>query len=134
MVFLNIRPTLLTNRPLTAQLPLTASSHHHYEQYLAYADVQDRFLQLDKIALDTYPTYWPNVIISFFLAAVLSASVAGIVQTGTNFAVVGQGGCFLLPITIVLWAKIRKETKARARKRVCVHKDERRNTMCPETK
>ncbi|KAF9559064.1 hypothetical protein EC968_006740 [Mortierella alpina] len=85
--------------------------------YLAYADVQDRFLQLDKIARDTYPTYWPNVIVSFFLAAILSASVAGIVQTGTNYSVVGQGGCFLLPITIVLWAKIRKETKARACKR-----------------
>ncbi|CAO3568017.1 unnamed protein product [Mortierella alpina] len=85
--------------------------------YLAYEDVQDRFLQLNKIVLDTYPTYWPNVIVSIFLAAVLCASVAGIVQTGTNYSVVGQGGCFLLPITIVLWAKIRKEAKARACKR-----------------
>ncbi|KAF9941097.1 hypothetical protein BGZ67_005956 [Mortierella alpina] len=85
--------------------------------YLAYADVQDRFLQLDKIALDTYPTYWPNIIVSFFLAAILSASVVGIVQTGTNYSVVGQGGCFLLPIMIVIWAKIRKETKARACKK-----------------
>ncbi|KAF9965825.1 hypothetical protein BGZ70_004025 [Mortierella alpina] len=88
--------------------------------YLAFEDVQDRFLQLNKIVLDTYPTYWPNVIISVFLAAILSASVAGIVQTGTNYSVVGQGGCFLLPITIVLWAKIRKETKARACKRTSV--------------
>lgn len=30
----------------------------------------------------------------------------------------GQGICFLLPILIVVWVKVRKETKARARRRV----------------
>ncbi|KAG0084291.1 hypothetical protein BGZ92_010011 [Podila epicladia] len=85
--------------------------------YLHYEAFKDRFQQLNKIARSDYPTYWPSVA-AFLVLAGITASVAwGITKSGHNLGTMAQGACFILPVLIVIWVKIRKETKARARKR-----------------
>ncbi|KAG0015267.1 hypothetical protein BGZ81_011780, partial [Podila clonocystis] len=85
--------------------------------YLPYEDFKDRFLQLNKIARPEYPTYWPSVAAFLVLAGITAAVTWGITKSGHNLGTMAQGACFILPILIVIWIKIRKETKARARKR-----------------
>ncbi|KAG0038863.1 hypothetical protein BGZ82_010579 [Podila clonocystis] len=87
-------------------------------EYLPYEDFKDRFQQLSKIARPEYPTYWPSVAAFLVLAGITAAVTWGISKSGHNLGTMAQGACFILPILIVIWIKIRKETKARARKRV----------------
>ncbi|KAI7823226.1 hypothetical protein BC939DRAFT_452180 [Gamsiella multidivaricata] len=86
-------------------------------EYLPYQEFEDRFLQLNKIARPAYPTQWPNIATLCLLAGVIVAAVTGIMHKGTNLAVMGQGACFLLPVIIVIWVKVRTETNARSRRR-----------------
>ncbi|KAF9394746.1 hypothetical protein CPC16_010396 [Podila verticillata] len=86
-------------------------------EYIPYEDLKDRFEQLNKIARPDYPTYWPNVAAFFALAGITAAVTWGITTSGHNLGTMAQGACFVIPILIVIWVKVRKETKARARKR-----------------
>ncbi|KAF9576562.1 hypothetical protein BGW38_008136, partial [Lunasporangiospora selenospora] len=85
--------------------------------YLTYEQFQDRFKQLNKIARPTYPTQWPNVGIFFLICSVIAAAVFGISNVGSNLAIMGQGACFLLPIIIVVWIKVRRTSKTKARRK-----------------
>ncbi|KAF9931350.1 hypothetical protein FBU30_010385 [Linnemannia zychae] len=54
----------------------------------------------------------------FILAALTGAAGYGLSKIGSsNLAIMGQGICFLLPIAVIIWVKIRRETKARACRR-----------------
>ncbi|KAF9309840.1 hypothetical protein BG003_009220 [Podila horticola] len=86
-------------------------------EYLPYEDFKDRFQLLNKVARPEYPTYWPNVAAFLVLAGITAAVTWGITKSGHNLGTMAQGACFILPILILIWIKIRKETKARARKR-----------------
>ncbi|KAF9379650.1 hypothetical protein CPB97_008845 [Podila verticillata] len=85
--------------------------------YIPYEVFKDRLEQLNKIARPDYPTYWPNVAAFFVLAGITAVVTWGITKSGHNLGTMAQGACFVIPILIVIWVKIRKETKARARKR-----------------
>ncbi|KAG0070283.1 hypothetical protein BGZ89_000977 [Linnemannia elongata] len=87
-------------------------------EYLPREEIAKRFEKLNRIALRTYPTVWPTII--FLLVFLGLASIAGYALSkigSSNLAIMGQGICFLLPIVIVVWVKVRKESKARARRR-----------------
>ena len=51
-------------------------------------------------------------------AGLFSAAVVGISMTGSNLAILSQGSCFILPVIAVLWVRVRKESKTKARKKV----------------
>ncbi|KAI1308175.1 hypothetical protein EDD11_004330 [Mortierella claussenii] len=80
-------------------------------EYISYDEFQDRFQQLDRIARPVYPTFWPNVAIVLLLAGVAAAATIGIMHTGTNLAIMGQGACFLLPVIIVVWVKFKHQSQ-----------------------
>ncbi|KAH7055104.1 hypothetical protein BKA57DRAFT_532793 [Linnemannia elongata] len=87
-------------------------------EYLPREEIAKRFEKLNRIALRTYPTIWPTII--FLLVFLGLAGIAGYALSkigSSNLAIMGQGICFLLPIVIVVWVKVRKESKARARRR-----------------
>ncbi|KAF9335177.1 hypothetical protein BG006_000704 [Podila minutissima] len=86
-------------------------------EYLHYEAFKDRLQQLNKIARPDYPTYLPNVAAFLVLAAITATVTWAITKSGHNLGTMAQGACFILPILIAIWVKIRKETKARARKR-----------------
>ncbi|KAF9907719.1 hypothetical protein EC991_010666 [Linnemannia zychae] len=86
--------------------------------YLPREEIKHRFEKLNLIAARTYPTVWPNIAVLFFILALAGAAGYALSKIGSsNLAIMGQGICFLLPIVIVVWIKVRKETKARARRR-----------------
>ncbi|KAF9911922.1 hypothetical protein EC991_001828 [Linnemannia zychae] len=53
----------------------------------------------------------------FIFAAMIITAAVGMAKNGSGLAVVGQVACFVVPILAILWIRIRKESKARARKR-----------------
>ncbi|KAI8605365.1 hypothetical protein EDD21DRAFT_363723 [Dissophora ornata] len=77
----------------------------------------DRFAQLNKIARPVYPTFWPNAVMCIIFAGLFTAAAVGISKTGSSLAIMSQGSCFILPVIVVLWIRIRKEVKAKARKK-----------------
>ncbi|KAF9303678.1 hypothetical protein BGZ74_003272, partial [Mortierella antarctica] len=86
-------------------------------EYIPYQEFEDRFEKLNKIARPTYPTFWPNVVMIFVFAGLAATAAIGMSQRGTALSIMGQGSCFILPVIAVLWIRIRKETKARSRKK-----------------
>lgn len=54
----------------------------------------------------------------FVFAGLAATAAIGMSQRGTALSIMGQGSCFILPVIAVLWIRIRKETKARSRKKV----------------
>ncbi|KAF9131242.1 hypothetical protein BGX30_013191 [Mortierella sp. GBA39] len=85
-------------------------------EYLPREEITKRFEKLNLIALRTYPTIWPNIIFLLFFLGLTGAAGYALSKIGSsNLAIMGQGICFLLPIVIVVWVKVRKDTKARAR-------------------
>ncbi|KAG0046360.1 hypothetical protein BGZ83_008460 [Gryganskiella cystojenkinii] len=87
-------------------------------EYIPYLEFEERFVQLNEIARRRYPTYWPNIAFSLVFIAITAAATIGIIHAGTNLAIMGQGACFVLPVIVIVWYKIRKETKAIARRKV----------------
>ncbi|KAG0319670.1 hypothetical protein BG000_003810 [Podila horticola] len=96
--------------PLLMELPVEL-------EYIPYQEFEDRFEQLNKIARPTYPTFWPNVIMVFVFAGLAATAAIGMSQKGSALSIMGQGSCFILPVIVVLWIRIRKETKTRSRKK-----------------
>ncbi|KAF9106387.1 hypothetical protein BGX29_009680 [Mortierella sp. GBA35] len=87
-------------------------------EYLPKEEIKQRFDKLNLIAKRTYPTIWPNIsVILFFIGLATAAGYALSKIGSSNLAIMGQGICFILPIILVVWVKVRKETKARARRR-----------------
>ncbi|KAF9432727.1 hypothetical protein BGZ76_010396 [Entomortierella beljakovae] len=86
-------------------------------EYLSYQEFEDRFKRLNDIARPIFPTIWPNIAIIIFIAGLATAAAIGISYTGTNMSILGQGGCFLLPIIIIIWIKVRSGVNARARRK-----------------
>ncbi|KAG0019052.1 hypothetical protein BGZ81_009951 [Podila clonocystis] len=86
-------------------------------EYIPYQEFEDRFEKLNKIARPTYPTFWPNVIMVLVFAGLAATAAIGMSQKGSVLSIMGQGSCFILPVIAVLWIRIRKETKARSRKK-----------------
>ncbi|KAF9351909.1 hypothetical protein BGX26_010162 [Mortierella sp. AD094] len=86
-------------------------------EYLSYQEFEDRFNQLNKIAKPTFPSVWPNFGIALLLLGLIPAAVIGISRSGTNVSILGQGACFLLPILVIIWIKIRSGIEARARRK-----------------
>ncbi|KAG0234779.1 hypothetical protein BGW41_001002 [Actinomortierella wolfii] len=81
--------------------------------YLSPEDLDDRFTQLNAIVKKYYPTAWGNLIALVAITTIftLCSLFFGIVRTV-------QGSCFVIPITLVLWARIRKEVRDRAIKKL----------------
>ncbi|KAF8983830.1 hypothetical protein BGZ46_009398 [Entomortierella lignicola] len=86
-------------------------------EYIPYHEFEDRFVQLNKIVKPIYPTIWPNIIVATVVITLFSAAVVGISLSSSSTSIMGQLACFVLPIFAVLWIRIRKETKTRARKK-----------------
>ncbi|KAF9120752.1 hypothetical protein BGW39_011118 [Mortierella sp. 14UC] len=87
-------------------------------EYLPREEIKHRFEKLNLIAARTYPTVWPNIAVLFFVLALTGAAAYALSKIrSSNLAIMGQGICFILPIIIIVWVKVRKETKARARRR-----------------
>ncbi|KAG0222760.1 hypothetical protein BGX31_008898 [Mortierella sp. GBA43] len=86
-------------------------------EYIPYQEFQDRFAGLNSIARPMYPTIWPNVIMFFVFSGLLATAIVGISMTGTGLSIMSQGACFVLPIIAVIWIRVRKESKAKARKK-----------------
>ncbi|KAF9153393.1 hypothetical protein BG015_003512 [Linnemannia schmuckeri] len=85
-------------------------------EYLPREEIAKRFEELNLIAHRTYPTIWPNIVVLLFFLSLSGAAGYALSKIGSsNLAIMGQGICFLLPIIIIVWVKVRKETKARAR-------------------
>ncbi|KAK3848225.1 MAG: hypothetical protein J3R72DRAFT_518906 [Linnemannia gamsii] len=85
-------------------------------EYIPYQEFQDRFSKLNRIVRPIYPTIWPNILmVSIFATMIVIASV-GMARNVNGLAVMGQVACFVIPILAILWIRIRKESKARARK------------------
>ncbi|GJJ74439.1 hypothetical protein EMPS_06797 [Entomortierella parvispora] len=78
-------------------------------EYISFTEFEDRFAKLNKIARSRYPTLWPNVVMGLVLIALTATAVIGIMQSGSNLSILGKGACFILPVLIVVWYKIRKE-------------------------
>ncbi|KAF9577202.1 hypothetical protein BGW38_007747, partial [Lunasporangiospora selenospora] len=86
-------------------------------EYIPYQELEERFAKLNRIARPIYPTPWPSIIFVLVFSALFAASAVGISQTGSALSILGQGACFILPVIAILWIRVRKETKARARKK-----------------
>ncbi|KAF9382430.1 hypothetical protein CPC16_009357 [Podila verticillata] len=86
-------------------------------EYIPYQEFEDRFEKLNKIARPIYPTFWPNVIMILVFVGLAATAAIGMSQKGSALSIMGQGSCFILPVIVVLWIRIRKETKARSRKK-----------------
>ncbi|KAG0215958.1 hypothetical protein BGX28_007184 [Mortierella sp. GBA30] len=86
-------------------------------EYIPYQELEDRFSRLDTIARDVYPTIWPNVVVFIIFTALFTTAAIGITRSGSGLAIMGQGACFILPVIAVLWIRVRKETKTKARKK-----------------
>lgn len=54
----------------------------------------------------------------FVFAGLAATAAIGMSQKGSALSIMGQGSCFILPVIVVLWIRIRKETKTRSRKKV----------------
>ncbi|KAG0089014.1 hypothetical protein BGZ93_000941 [Podila epicladia] len=50
-------------------------------------------------------------------AGLAATAAIGMSQKSSALSIMGQGSCFILPVIAVLWIRIRKETKARSRKK-----------------
>ncbi|KAI7819415.1 hypothetical protein BC939DRAFT_264082 [Gamsiella multidivaricata] len=87
-------------------------------EYISYQELENRFTRLNKIARPVYPTLWPSILMFIVFVGLFTTAAIGISKTGTALSIMSQGACFVLPIIAVLWIRIRKETKARARKKV----------------
>ncbi|KAF9133261.1 hypothetical protein BGW39_010179 [Mortierella sp. 14UC] len=85
-------------------------------EYIPYQEFQERFSKLNQIARPIYPTIWPNILMVFIFAAMIVTAAVGMAKNGSGLAVMGQVACFVVPILAILWIRIRKESKARARK------------------
>ncbi|KAI1317535.1 hypothetical protein EDD11_008229 [Mortierella claussenii] len=85
-------------------------------EYIPYHELEDRFMQLNKIARLVYPTIWPNIILGIIFVGLFTTAAVGI-KSGSGLAIMSQGACFILPIIAILWIRVRKETKAKARKK-----------------
>ncbi|KAF9537411.1 hypothetical protein EC957_008301 [Mortierella hygrophila] len=106
--------------PLLIQaVPLAKNWHgSHYWRTPDFDTFPEELEKLNLIALRTYPTIWPNIIFLLFFLGLTGAAGYALSKIGSsNLAILGQGICFLLPIAIVVWVKVRKDTKARARRR-----------------
>ncbi|KAF9950066.1 hypothetical protein BGZ72_008222 [Mortierella alpina] len=86
-------------------------------EYIPYQEFEDRFSRLNEVAHAVYPTVWPNVFVFIIFSALFATAAVGITRSGSGLAIMGQGACFILPVLAVLWIRVRKETKAKARKK-----------------
>ncbi|KAF9092208.1 hypothetical protein BGX29_010567 [Mortierella sp. GBA35] len=85
-------------------------------EYIPYDEFEERFSKLNEIATPIYPTIWPNVLMIFVFASLICTAAVGMARNSSGLAVMGQVACFVIPILAILWIRIRKESKARARK------------------
>lgn len=54
----------------------------------------------------------------FIFGALIVTAAVGMARNESGLAVMGQVACFVIPILAILWIRVRKEGKARARKQV----------------
>ncbi|KAF9140292.1 hypothetical protein BGX30_006736, partial [Mortierella sp. GBA39] len=85
-------------------------------EYIPYEEFEERFSRLNQIARPTYPTIWPNVLMVFIFGALIVTAAVGMARNQAGLAVMGQVACFVIPVLAILWIRVRKEGKARARK------------------
>ncbi|KAF9340009.1 hypothetical protein BGZ91_003885 [Linnemannia elongata] len=85
-------------------------------EYIPYEEFEERFSRLNQIARPIYPTIWPNIFMVLIFGALIVTAAVGMARNQTGLAVMGQVACFVIPILAILWIRVRKEGKARARK------------------
>ncbi|KAF9549878.1 hypothetical protein EC957_002449 [Mortierella hygrophila] len=85
-------------------------------EYIPYEEFEERFSRLNQIARPTYPTIWPNILMVFIFGALIVTAAVGMARNQAGLAVMGQVACFVIPVLAILWIRVRKEGKARARK------------------
>lgn len=54
----------------------------------------------------------------FVFGGLIVTAAVGMARNGSGLAVMGQVACFVIPVLAILWIRVRKEAKARARKQV----------------
>ncbi|KAG0267592.1 hypothetical protein BG011_002900 [Mortierella polycephala] len=86
-------------------------------EYIPCHEFEDRFERLNGIARPVYPTMWPNVLMLLVFASLFATAAVGITRSGSSLSIMSQGACFILPVIAVLWVRIRKEAKSKARKK-----------------
>ncbi|KAG0052623.1 hypothetical protein BGZ83_002339 [Gryganskiella cystojenkinii] len=90
-------------------------------EYLPYPELEARFTKLNKIARPIYPTSRPNIAAVFIFTGLFVAAAVGIARSGRSssppgFQIMGQTACFILPVLVILWIRLRKDSSAKARK------------------
>ena len=86
--------------------------------------MEARFAKLNKIARPVYPTLRPIIVAFIFFGCLFVAAAMGIARGGqsgapSGFQIMGQSACFILPVLVILWIRLRKDSSAKARKHVC---------------
>ncbi|KAF9184078.1 hypothetical protein BGZ51_003580 [Haplosporangium sp. Z 767] len=86
-------------------------------EYIPYHEFEDRFERLNGIARSVYPTMWPNLLMLLVFGSLFATAAVGITRNGSGLSIMSQGACFILPVIAVLWIRVRKEAKSKARKK-----------------
>ncbi|GJJ72878.1 hypothetical protein EMPS_05236 [Entomortierella parvispora] len=92
-------------------------------EYIPYPELEARFTKLNKIAQRVYPTPRPNIIALVLFSCLFVAAAVGVARAGRSsapslsaFQIMAQSACFILPVLIILWIRLRKDSNVKARK------------------